>query len=266
MDLTIFGLEIGEVIGEGTYSTVRKAFSQKLQKLVAIKIIDKSKLSDNYIAKFLSREVSIFVECSHPNIIKVYQIIESSEHTLFIMEEAKMDLFDLVESQDYFSEEVARSYFKQIAQALEYCHIQRIAHRDIKCENILLTADNIPKITDFGLATCIKGSESCLCSTFCGSAAYTAPEILNGDNYDPFKADIWSLGVVLYVIVTGSMPFDDSDLSKLKELQTQSLKFPLSPTLSACCQNLINVMLEKNPKKRVSINHIVEHQWLEESN
>ncbi|XP_041062902.1 testis-specific serine/threonine-protein kinase 6-like [Carcharodon carcharias] len=266
MDLTIFGYEIGDVIGEGTYSTVRKAFSQKLQKPVAIKIIDRSKQSDDYITKFLPREVSIFAECSHPNIIKVYEVIKSSEHTLFIMEEAKTDLFDLVDSQDYFSEEVARPYLKQIAQALEYCHVHHIAHRDTKCENILLTADNIPKITDFGLATCIKGSDSCPCSTFCGSAAYTAPEVLNGDKYDPFKADIWSLGVVLYVMVTGCMPFDDSDLSKLKELQTQSLQFPPSPSLSDCCQNLINVMLEKDPKKRVSINHVVEHQWFEVSN
>ncbi|XP_020379969.2 testis-specific serine/threonine-protein kinase 6-like [Rhincodon typus] len=219
MDLTIFGYEIGEVIAEGTFSVVRKAFSHKLQRSVAIKIIDKSKQSDDFLTKCLPREVSIFAECSHPNIIKVYQIIDSNEHTLFIMEEAKRDLFDLVDSQGHLSEEVARPYFKQISQALEYCHIHHIAHRDIKCENILITIDNIPKLTDFGLATCIKGSESCPSSTFCGSAAYAAPEILNGEKYDPFKADIWSLGVLLYVMVTGCMPFDDSDLSKLKELQ-----------------------------------------------
>ncbi|XP_067873100.1 testis-specific serine/threonine-protein kinase 6-like [Heterodontus francisci] len=264
MELTIFGYEIGEVIGKGTYSIVRKAFSQKLHKSVAIKIIDKSKQSADYINKFLPREVSIFAQCSHPNIIKVYEIIESSEHTLFIMEEAQSDLFDLVDSQDYLSEEVARPYFKQIVQALEYCHLHHIAHRDIKCENILL-ADNIPKITDFGFATCMKGLDSCPCSTFCGSAAYAAPEVLNGDKYDPFKADVWSLGVVLYIMVTGCMPYNDSDLSKLKELQRQPMQFPPSPSLSGCCQRLINVMLEKDPKKRASISHIIDHQWFKES-
>ncbi|GCC35165.1 hypothetical protein chiPu_0013647 [Chiloscyllium punctatum] len=266
MDLTIFGYEIGEVIAEGTFSIVRKAFSQKLQRSVAIKVIDKSKQSDDYLTKCLPREVSIFAECSHPNIIKVYQIIESSEHTLFIMEEAKADLYDFIDSQGHLSEEVARPYFRQISQALEYCHIHHIAHRDIKCENILITADNIPKLTDFGLATCIKSSESCPSSTFCGSAAYAAPEILNGEKYDPFKADIWSLGVLLYVIVTGCLPFDDSDLSKLKELQIQSLQFPPSPSLSDCCRNLIDVMLERNPEIRASIKHVVDHQWLRESN
>ncbi|XP_067826134.1 testis-specific serine/threonine-protein kinase 6-like [Heptranchias perlo] len=265
MDLTIFGYEVGEIIGEGTYSIVRKAFSQKLHKSVAIKIIDKSKQSNDYVTKFLPREVSIFAQCCHPNIIKIYQIIESSEHTLFIMEEAQTDLFDLVDSQGHLSEEVAKLYFKQIAQALEYCHVHLIAHRDIKCENILLSADNIPKITDFGFATCMKGLDSCPCSTFCGSAAYAAPEVLNCDKYDPFKADIWSLGVVLYHMVTGCLPFDDSDLSKLKELQNQSLEFPPSPSLSSCCQNLINIMLNKDPKERAKISQIIEHQWFKES-
>uniref|UniRef100_UPI00398E6B96 testis-specific serine/threonine-protein kinase 6-like n=1 Tax=Pristiophorus japonicus TaxID=55135 RepID=UPI00398E6B96 len=261
MDLTIFGYELGEVIGEGKYSVVRKAFSKKLHTSVAIKIIDKSKQSADYLTKFLPREVSIFSQCSHPNIIKVHQIIESSEHTLFIMEEAHSDLFDLVDSQDHLSEDVARPYFKQITHAVEYCHLHHIAHRDIKCENILLSADNIAKITDFGFATCMKGLDSCPCSTFCGSAAYAAPEVLNYDKYDPFKADIWSLGVVLYLMVTGCMPFDDSDLSKLKELHSQSLQFPPSPFLSDCCQSLINIMLTKNPKQRANVSQIIEHKW-----
>ncbi|XP_051894941.1 testis-specific serine/threonine-protein kinase 6-like [Pristis pectinata] len=262
--LTILGYEIGEVIGRRTYSVVRRAFSQKLQRSIAIKIIDKSKQVDDYLTKFLPKEVSILAQCSHPNIIKVYQIIESCEHTLFIMEEAQMDLFDLIDSRGHLSEDVTQCYFRQIAQALEYFHAHHIAHRDIKCENILLSADDVPKITDFGFATCMKGLESCSCTTFCGSAAYAAPEVLNGGKYDPFKADVWSLGVVLYLMVTGCRPFADGELSKLRELQSQPLQFPPSPSLSDCCQSLINTILNNNPKERPDVSRIIKHQRFKE--
>ncbi|XP_007896091.1 testis-specific serine/threonine-protein kinase 2-like [Callorhinchus milii] len=259
MDLTILGYQLGEVIGEGTYSVVKKAFSPKLGKSVAIKVIDKSKLSKTYINKFLKREIKTLTRCYHPNIVKVHEIFASQDTLLIVMEEAKLDLYELINSKHHLSERVARQIFKQITEALKYCHDLGIAHRDLKCENILLITENCPKLSDFGFAC----SDDCSSSTFCGSPAYAAPEILNGEVYNPFKADIWSLGVILYLMVTGCMPFNDNDLSKLVKLQAQALKFPPTPCLTACCQNLIIKMIKKDPAERSSINNILAHPWFQ---
>nr|XP_033813668.1 testis-specific serine/threonine-protein kinase 3-like [Geotrypetes seraphini] len=255
------GYDFCRVIGRGSYSTVNRAFSHKLGKFVVIKIIDKSQSAPDYISKFLPRELSILTQCSHPNIVQIYEIIEASNGLVFIvMEEALSDLFELIDSKDYLVEDEARHIFMQIVQAVMYCHGQGIAHRDLKCENILMTSENTPKLTDFGFATCINRSS--LSSTYCGSTAYAAPEILQGQPYDAFKADIWSLGVVLYLMVTGYMPFDDNDLTKLLQLQQQPLEFPSSHSLSIFCKDIISSMLSRNPQKRISINNLLEHPWL----
>ncbi|XP_029473165.1 testis-specific serine/threonine-protein kinase 6-like [Rhinatrema bivittatum] len=255
-----YGYDLGKVLGRSSYSTVNKAFSHKLGKFVVIKVIDKSQSAPEYINKFLPRELSILTRCSHPNIVQVYEIIESSNGLVFIvMEEAPSDLFELIDSKDYLTEDEARRIFMQIVQAVTYCHAQGIAHRDLKCENILMTSENTPKLTDFGFATSIQGNS--LSSTYCGSTAYAAPEILQGQPYDAFKADIWSLGVMLYLMVTGYMPFDDSDLTKLLKLQKQPLEFPPSQSLSSSCKDIISSMFSQNPQTRISINKMPEHSW-----
>ncbi|XP_030071515.1 testis-specific serine/threonine-protein kinase 3-like [Microcaecilia unicolor] len=260
LTLNKHGYDLDRVIGRGSYSTVNKAFSHKLGKFVVIKVIDKSQSAPDYISKFLPRELSILTQCSHPNIVQIYEIIEASNGLVFIvMEEALSDLFELIDSKDCLIEDEARRIFKQIVQAVTCCHGQGIAHRDLKCENILMTSKNTPKLTDFGFATFINGN--ILSSTYCGSTAYAAPEILQGQPYDAFKADIWSLGVVLYLMVTGYMPFDDNDLTKLLKLQKQPLEFPPSHPLSIFCKDIISCMLSRNPHKRISINNLVEHPW-----
>ncbi|XP_075450877.1 testis-specific serine/threonine-protein kinase 3-like [Ascaphus truei] len=184
---------------------------------VAIKIIDKSKCSPDYVSKFLPRELSILTQCYHPNITEVFEIMESSDGKVFlVMEKAQYQL----------SENENLPIFKQIVEALKCCHGQGVAHRDLKCENILMTSDNIPKLSDFGFAVSLNGD--ILSANFCGPPAYAAPEILQGKSYDAMKADIWSLGVMLYLMVTGYMPFDDTDLTKLLQFQNQPLEFPSS--------------------------------------
>ncbi|MEE6519898.1 hypothetical protein FKM82_017663 [Ascaphus truei] len=258
--LNKYGYELGKILGTGTYSTVREAFSQKLSMTVAIKIIDKSKCSPDYVSKFLPRELSILTQCYHPNITEVFEIMESSDGKVFlVIKKAQWDLFDKIDSKDQLSENENLPIFKQIVEALKCCHGQGVAHRDLKCENILMTSDNIPKLSDFGFAVSLNGDT--LSATFCGSPAYVAPEILQGKSYDAMKADIWSLGVMLYLMVTGYMPFDDTDLTKLLQFQNQPLEFPSSPALSDSCRDIISSMLSINHNERPTVHQILEHPW-----
>ncbi|XP_064420767.1 testis-specific serine/threonine-protein kinase 1-like [Latimeria chalumnae] len=264
MDLTKYGYDLGKVIGEGKYSIVRSAFCPKLGKSVAIKIIDKTKCSADFVMKFLPRVISVLTQCSHPNIVKAYEIMETQGGLCFlVMEEAKSDLYELVDSKDHLPEKEAKQIFRQIVEGLKHCHEKGIAHRDLKCENVLLTSDGTPKLSDFGFATSINGRDS-KCSTFCGSLAYVAPEILTGLPYGAFQADVWSLGVMLYLLVTGYMPFDDSNLTRLREVHKQPVSFPPEPAISHSCQQLITQMLTSDPEERTNINQILEHKWFEE--
>ncbi|MEE6511301.1 hypothetical protein FKM82_017783 [Ascaphus truei] len=223
--LNKYGYELGKILGKGTYSTVREAFSQKLSMTVAIKIIDKSKCSPDYVSKFLPRELSILTQCYHPNITAVFEIMESSDGRVFlIMEKAQ------------------------------------VWTTDLKCENILMTSDNIPKLSDFGFAVSLNGNT--LSATFCGSPVYAAPKILQGKSYDAMKADILSLGVMLYLLVTGYMPFDDTDLTKLLQFQNQPLEFPSSRALSDSCRDIISSMLSINPNERPTVHQILEYPWI----
>ncbi|KAM4675773.1 testis-specific serine/threonine-protein kinase 3-like [Discoglossus pictus] len=252
--------KLGKVLGKGAYSRVIEAFSQKLSMTVAIKIIDKKQCPSDYINKFLPREISILTQCSHPNVTKLMEIMESSDGKFFlVMEMAQSDLYEKLDSIDHFSENEGMVLFRQIVEGLKYCHDKGIAHRDLKCENILMTSDNIPKLADFGFGVSLNGDT--LSSTFCGTPAYAAPEILQGSPYDAIKADIWSLGIILYVMVTGFMPYDDSDLIKLLEYQKRTVEFPSSVKISDSCRDLISSMLNIDPNERPDVHHILKHPW-----
>uniref|UniRef100_H3AA16 non-specific serine/threonine protein kinase n=1 Tax=Latimeria chalumnae TaxID=7897 RepID=H3AA16_LATCH len=165
--------------------------------------------------------------------------------------------------KDHLLEKEAKQIFRQIVEGLKYCHKKGIAHRDLKCENILLTSEVTPKLSNFRFATSINVRDS-KCSTFCGSLAYVAPEILTGLPYDAFQADVWSLGVMLYLLVTSYMPFDDSDLTRLREVHKWPVSFPPEPATSHSCQQLITQMLASNPEELTNINQVLEHKWFEE--
>ncbi|XP_064420768.1 testis-specific serine/threonine-protein kinase 1-like [Latimeria chalumnae] len=178
--------------------------------------------------KFLPRVISVLTHCSHPNIVKAYEIMETQGGLCFlVMEEAKSDLYELVDSKDHLPEKEAKQIFRQIVEGLKHCHEKGIAHRDLKCENVLLTSDGTPKLSDFGL-----------------------------------MSGAW--GVMLYLLVTGYMPFDDSNLTRLREVHKQPVSFPPEPAISHSCQQLITQMLTSNPEERTNINQILEHKWFEE--
>ncbi|NWR80050.1 TSSK1 kinase, partial [Centropus unirufus] len=220
------GYSLKNTLGKGSYGKVKSAYSSRLKHLVAIKIIDKTRAPQDFLKKFLPRELEALSCLHHPSIIKIYEIFETTAGKVYIVMElgGKGDLLDYIKATGAMEEDVARSKFQQLATAIKHCHDLDFAHRDLKCENIILDEDLNMKLSDFGFSKRLSRDEhgrTILSNTFCGSAAYAAPEVLQGMPCDPRISDIWSLGVILYIMVFALMPFDDSDVRKMIRVQRQ---------------------------------------------
>ncbi|XP_030640043.1 testis-specific serine/threonine-protein kinase 6 [Chanos chanos] len=258
------GYKFSATIGEGSYSKVKLATSEKHNAQVAIKVVDRKKAPHEFIFKFLPRELSLIKSIRHDHIIGVYDIIDGTAGRLYIvMEAAATDLLQRIQ-QNRLKTAEAKSLLSQIVSAVDYLHHNNIVHRDLKCENVLLTADNQVKITDFGFGRFISAHPE-LSTTFCGSAAYAPPEVLLGVPYDPKKYDVWSTGVILYIMATGCMPFDDTNLRKLPRIQRKTLAYPDDIVVEESCKALISYMLQFSPTARPSISQVSEHSWLRQT-
>ena len=166
-------------LGEGSYAKVRRAYSRKLKLYVAVKIVDRKKAPDDFLKRFLPRELSIIQKFEHPHIIRVYEVFDIGDKVYVVMDLAPGgDLLNYIKTRKCVKEHFSKKIFQQLLQAVKHCHRNGVLHRDLKCENILLDEGNNVKITDFGFAK--QYNKSDLCKTFCGSAAYAAYEILKG--------------------------------------------------------------------------------------
>ncbi|XP_061409193.1 testis-specific serine/threonine-protein kinase 6-like isoform X3 [Lethenteron reissneri] len=230
--LSRYGYRLGYTLGEGTYSKVKFATSEQHQRDVAIKVIDRRKLPPDFEEKFLPREVDLLRSLHHQNIVEVLQLIEGCRgYIFFVMELAQSDLLRLMQERGSLDQRTARGIFTELCSAVHYLHQMHVAHRDVKCENVLLVDGLHVRLTDFGFARQFQmdlahpGCLEELSKTYCGSAAYTSPEVLLGTPYDPRLLDLWSLGVVLFIMVTGYMPFDDSNLMQLVRQQKKGVTF-----------------------------------------
>eukprot|EP00118_Oscarella_pearsei_P007779 m.38929 g.38929 ORF g.38929 m.38929 type:complete len:432 (+) comp32647_c0_seq2:64-1359(+) len=218
------GFSLGETIGSGAYAKVKRAYDRVNKREVAIKIVDKCNAPSDYLMKFFPRELEYLRYLKHPNLVDLLGLLESSFHYFVVLELVDGgDLLDYIRCHKIIAENTARHFFKQLCCGMQYCHQRDVVHRDLKCENVLLTTRGQVKICDFGFAT--KYDRGRLLSTFCGSCAYASPEILQGRRYDGFKADVWSVGVVLYAMIYGCLPYDDANL-KLQITQIHSPKYP----------------------------------------
>ncbi|XP_075467227.1 testis-specific serine/threonine-protein kinase 6-like [Ascaphus truei] len=259
------GYKVGRTIGEGTYSKVKVATSKKYKGSVAIKVLDPRLAPPDFVSKFLPRELAILRGIRHPHVVQVFEFIEVNNGLHFIvMELCGTDLLQLVQRAGRVAAPHARRLFGQIVSALRYLHEHHLVHRDLKCENVLLTDNHCVKLTDFGFGRKTQGYPE-MCTTYCGSAAYAPPEVLLGIPYDPKKYDIWSLGVVLYVMVTGCMPFDDSNISKLPNIQQRGVVYPASVPVEDKCQSLIKELLHFSPQERPDISVVSKNSWLWET-
>ncbi|MED6289915.1 hypothetical protein CHARACLAT_007877 [Characodon lateralis] len=251
--------EIIRTLGKGNFAVVKLAKHKVTKTQVAIKIIDKTRLSPSNLEK-IYREVQIMKLLNHPHIIKLYQVMETKDMLYIVTEYAKNgEMFDHLTSNGRMSEDEARKKFWQILTAVDYCHRHHIVHRDLKTENLLLDANMNIKLADFGFGNFYKAGEPL--STWCGSPPYAAPEVFEGKEYEGPQLDIWSLGVVLYVLVCGSLPFDASSLPALRQRVTEG-RFRIPFFMSQDCENLIRKMLVVDPAKRISIAQIKQHRWM----
>lgn len=222
MVLAAYGYVLGDSLGKGSYAVVKVAFSKKLKRQVAIKIILKKKAPQDYITKFLPREISVMKQLSHPNIIALYEAIETNSRIFLVLDMADGgDLLDYIKTNGAVCEPEARKFFRQLIDAAEYLHNLGVVHRDLKCENILLDRNKNILLSDFGFARSqpieYDTGKRTLSMTFCGSYAYAPPEILRGIAYDGTRSDVWSLGVVLFTMLCAKLPYDDSNLKLLME-------------------------------------------------
>ena len=226
---------------------------------MAIKIIDKTQLNPSSLQK-LFREVRIMKHLDHPNIVKLYQVIETDKTLYLVMEFASGgEVFDYLVAHGRMKEKEARAKFRQIVSAVEYLHQMHIVHRDLKAENLLLDADMNIKIADFGFSNeFVPGNKL---DTFCGSPPYAAPELFQGKKYDGPEVDVWSLGVILYTLVSGSLPFDGQNLKELRERVLRG-KYRIPFYMSTDCENLLKKFLVLNPTKRSSLEAIMRDKWM----
>ncbi|KAG8236180.1 hypothetical protein J437_LFUL013446 [Ladona fulva] len=266
------GYLIGKQIGQGSYATVHMAEyidggSCKKTRL-ACKIVDKEKAPRDFLEKFFPRELQIITQIENPNIIQVHSILQRGPKVFIFMRYADNgDLLEFVKRNGPIPEAQVRIWFRQLSEGLQYLHRQNIAHRDLKCENVLLSQRYNVKLADFGFARfcCDQDNRRVLSRTYCGSAAYAAPEVVSGIPYNPKIADIWSLGVVLYVMFNATMPFDDSNLRRLlKNQTTRSWDFreKLKGVISNYGKVLVRQILEPDITLRPSLEMILSDIWL----
>ncbi|KAF3843127.1 hypothetical protein F7725_001976 [Dissostichus mawsoni] len=249
--------EIIRTLGKGNFAVVKLARHKVTKTQVAIKIIDKTRLNPSNLEK-IYREVQIMKLLNHPHIIKLYQVMETKDMLYIVTEYARTEKYHLT-TNGRMSEDEARKKFWQILTAVDYCHQHHIVHRDLKTENLLLDANMNIKIADFGFGNFYNAGEPL--ATWCGSPPYAAPEVFEGKEYEGPQLDIWSLGVVLYVLVCGSLPFDGPSLPALRQRVTEG-RFRIPFFMSQDCENLIRKMLVVDPARRITMAQIKQHRWM----
>ncbi|EDO30768.1 predicted protein [Nematostella vectensis] len=248
-----------KTIGKGNFAKVKLAKHVPTGKEVAIKIIDKTQLNPSSLQK-LFREVRIMKFLDHPNIVKLYEVIETDKTLYLVMEYASGgEVFDYLVAHGRMKEKEARAKFRQIVSAVQYCHQKHVIHRDLKAENLLLDADMNIKIADFGFSNEFTPGNKL--DTFCGSPPYAAPELFQGKKYDGPEVDVWSLGVILYTLVSGSLPFDGQNLKELRERVLRG-KYRIPFYMSTDCENLLKKFLVLNPQKRARLEQTMTDKWM----
>ncbi|KAI4345724.1 hypothetical protein L6164_012822 [Bauhinia variegata] len=259
---TVLGkYRLTRLLGRGSFAKVYQGESLIDNSSVAVKIIDKAK-TDAVMEPRIVREVDAMRRLQHhPNIIKIYEVMATKSKIYFIVEFAVGgELFSKILRRGRLTEPVARRYFQQLVSALCFCHQNGVAHRDLKPQNLLLDKDGNLKVSDFGLSALPEQLKNGLLHTACGTPAYTAPEILCRHSYDGSKADAWSCGLILYVLLAGFLPFDDSNIPAMcKKISRRDYQFP--EWISKPARYVIYRLLDPNPNTRMSLESLFQNSW-----
>eukprot|EP00053_Salpingoeca_punica_P002033 m.35904 g.35904 ORF g.35904 m.35904 type:complete len:432 (+) comp11350_c0_seq1:518-1813(+) len=255
---------LGDTLGNGGYAKVKLAVDRASGRQVAVKIVHKRRVPQNYLEKFLPREISTMKTLNHANVTRLLEVYENSECTVLVLEYASRgDMLEYINKRGRLPEAEARAMLAQIVAGVSYCHRKRVIHRDLKCENILLGENLEIKVSDFGFATAVPARDSSLSHTHCGSFAYAAPEILAGEAYNGYQTDVWSMGIILYAMVCGHLPYNDNAPKVLLAQLQQPMEF--APDLSQECQDLLKGMLHLQAQSRLTLEEVLRHPWMQQS-
>jgi Protein kinase domain len=254
---------IGKQLGKGAFGKVYLGLHRITGLKVAIKAIDKSIIQNERTRRKVFQEVYIMKTVTHPNVIRLLEVFESNRHLMIVLEySGGGDLLQLVKSRVCLTNEEGKQIFSQVIDAVKACHTKNVIHRDVKLDNLLINTDfTCIKLCDFGVSRSVKPGERIFDQ--CGTPAYLAPEIIADRGYDPFYVDIWSMGVLLYAILSGTVPFRAKTLPELHKLILRC-KFDIPDHVSPAAQNLIRKMLNPIPHQRISLDDMKTHPWFGE--
>ncbi|KAG6643545.1 CBL-interacting serine/threonine-protein kinase 14-like [Carya illinoinensis] len=262
--VNLFGkYELGKLLGYGAFAKVYHARNLCTGQSVAIKAVSKQKVLKGGLTANIKREISIMRRLHHPHVVKLFEVLATKSKIYFAMEFAKGgELFAKV-AKGRFSEDLSRHYFQQLISAVGYCHSQGVFHRDLKPENLLLDDNWNLKVSDFGLSAVNDQIQpDGLLHTLCGTPAYVAPEVLSKKGYDGARVDVWSCGVILYVLNAGYLPFNDQNLMVMyRKIYKGEFRYPkwTSPDL----RRFISRLLDTNPETRITVDEIRRDSWFQ---
>ncbi|XP_016514613.1 CBL-interacting serine/threonine-protein kinase 25 [Nicotiana tabacum] len=254
--------EMGRLLGQGTFAKVYYGRNIETSESVAIKVINKDHVKREGLMEQIIREISIMRLVRHPNIVELKEVMATKQKIFVVMEYVKGgELFAKV-AIGKLKEDVARKYFQQLISAVDFCHSRGVFHRDLKPENLLLDENENLKVSDFGLSALSEQLRNDgLLHTQCGTPAYVAPEVLRKKGYDGAKSDIWSCGVILYVLLAGFLPFQHENMMKMyRKVFKAEYEFP--PWFSPEAKKLVSKLLVADPEKRISISAIMRVPWI----
>ena len=260
-EFKIGNYQIKQTLGEGTFGKVKLGIYIPTNEKVAIKIIEKDRMTDKDDVVRLKREFDMLSKFNHPNVILVTEIFESTDSYYSVMEYCeKGELFNYIVNKNRLSENETSFFYFQIINGLEYIHSLGIVHRDLKPENLLISKEHLLKIIDFGLSNYFTEGQTELLSTPCGSPCYASPEMVAGKKYDGMKIDVWSTGIILFAMLCGYLPFEDKNNDVLfDKILECKIEFP--DFLSEDAKDLINKILVVDPEERITIKEIKKHKF-----
>ncbi|KAK7201706.1 SNF1-related protein kinase [Novymonas esmeraldas] len=254
--------QVGDTIGRGTFAKVKIGYHETTKVRVALKIISRKVMdSDAHSALKIKREIKIMRVLRHPHITRLYDVVKTKHDIVLVMEYVSGgELFDYISRKGRLEEQTARALFQQLTAAVAYCHRHRVTHRDIKPENIMMEhGSHSVKLSDFGLSSITHDGR--FFETSCGTPNYASPEVVSGRLYGGPEADVWSCGVVLYAMLCGTLPFDESNIAVLfKKIQTADYAAP--SYISSQAQDLLRRVLVVNPLERATMEQVMQHPWL----
>ncbi|KAF7013953.1 unnamed protein product [Triticum aestivum] len=254
--------ELGRTIGEGTFAKVRFAKDTESGDPVAIKILDKAKVHKHGLVEQIRREICTMKLIQHPNVVRLHEVMGSKARIFIVLEYVTGgELHDIIAARGSLKEDEARRYFQQLINAVDYCHSRGVYHRDLKLENLLLdTAGNL-KVSDFGLSAISEQAKADgLLHTTCGTPNYVAPEVIQDKGYNGALADLWSCGVILFVMLAGYLPFEDDNVSALYK-KISGAQFTCPSWFSDGAKRLIPRILDPNPSTRITIPQLLKDPW-----